>query len=252
LSEGSASRKTLQDEFDRVAAVYAERTKGRFDAMDVVSFSRVAPDESVAEVGAGTGNFLALFKDVSARRIAVDLTKGMLDEARRRDPSLELIQTDGARLPLRSGSVDLVASAQTLHHILKPLPVLMEMRRVAGADGRVLIVDQLATERYEEMAFMNELEALRDPSHASSRPPSALRMLVLSAGLEIVDERIHEERERLSEWMPAGEFPEARIERVREFVAKFGPETGMEFEPDGDDFIFTRRRLMLLAHRTVP
>jgi ubiquinone/menaquinone biosynthesis C-methylase UbiE len=173
----------------------------------------------------------------------------MLDEARRRDPSLELIQADGAQLPLRSGSVDLVASAQTLHHIWKPLPVLMEMRRVAGPDGRVLIVDQLATERYEEMAFMNELEALRDPSHASSRPPSALRMLVMSAGLEIVDERIHEERERLSEWMPVGEFPEERIERVREFVAKFGPETGMGFEPDGDDFTFTRRRLMLLARR---
>jgi ubiquinone/menaquinone biosynthesis C-methylase UbiE len=242
-------RRLLQDEFDRAAEGFAERTKGRFDEMDVVAFSRVRPDESVVEVGAGTGNFLALFKDVAARRVAVDITQGMLAEARRRDPSLELIQADGAALPLRSGSIDVVSSAQALHHVHKPLPVLMEMRRVAGKGGRVLVVDQIATERYEEMAFMTELETLRDPSHAASRPASAMRMLVMSAGLEIVDEREHVDHSRFSGWMWPGEFPEERIEKVREFVAKFGHETGMGFEPDGDDFTFKRRRLMVLAKR---
>jgi ubiquinone/menaquinone biosynthesis C-methylase UbiE len=245
----SDDRKLLQEEFDRAAAGFADRTKGRFDEMDVVAFSQVAPGESVAEIGAGTGNFLALFKDVAARRIAVDLTKGMLDEAGRHDPSLERVQADGAALPLRSGSIDLVTSAQTFHHIYQPQPVLMEMRRVAAPEGRVLVVDQIATERYEEMAFMTEVEALRDPSHAASRPASTLRMLVLSAGLEIVDERMHEDRSRFSEWMWPGEFPEERIAKVREFVTKFGHETGMEFEADGDDFTFKRRRLMLLATR---
>ena len=242
-------RKLLQEEFDRAAEAFAERTKGRFDEMGVVPFSRVEAGESVAEVGAGTGNFLALFEDVAARRVAVDITFGMLAEARRRHSSLELIQADGAALPLRSGSIDLVTSAQAFHHIYKPLPVLMEMRRVAGPEGRVLVVDQISTERYEEMAFMTEVEALRDPSHAASRPASAMRMLVMSAGLEIVDEREHVDHSRFSKWMWPGEFPEERIEKVRDFVARFGAETGMEFEPDGDDFTFKRRRLMLLAHR---
>ena len=243
-------RKLLQDEFARAAAGFAERTKGRFDEMDVVPFSRAAPGESVVEVGAGTGNFLALFAEVAGRRVAVDITRGMLEEARRRDPSLELIQADGAALPLRSGSIDLVSSAQAFHHIHKPLPVLMEMRRVAGPEGRVLVVDQIATESYEQMAFMTQVEALRDPSHAASRPASMMRMLIMSAGLEIIDERIHVDDSRFSKWMWPGEFPEERIEMVREFVTKFGPETGMEFEPDGDDFTFKRRRLMLLARRS--
>ncbi|MGH2755557.1 MAG: class I SAM-dependent methyltransferase [Actinomycetota bacterium] len=244
-------QRLLQDEFDRAAEGFAERTKGRFDAMDVVSFARTMSGESIVEVGAGTGNFLALFKDVAARRVAIDITHGMLAEARRRDPSLELIQADGSALPLRSGSIDLVTSAQAFHHIHEPLPVLKEMRRVAGPDGRVLIVDQIATERYEEMAFMTEVESLRDPSHAASRPASVMRMLVLSAGLEIVDERLHEDQSRFSKWMWPGEFPAERIAKVREFVSKFGDETGMGFEPDGDDFTFTRRRLMLLANRPV-
>ena len=239
----------LRAEFDRAAAGFAARTEGRFDDMDVAGFSGVQAHETVLEVGAGTGNFLALFEGHSARRIALDLTPGMLAEARRRHEGLELVQGDAAALPFRPGSVDLVASAQALHHIHEPVPVLMEMRRVAGQKGRVLIVDQHATERYEEAAFMNQLEAIRDPSHAMSRAPSAFRVMVQAAGLEIIDERLWTGKNRFSKWMWPGEFPEERIAATLEFIEKFGVETGMEWERDGDDWVFTRRRIMLLARR---
>jgi ubiquinone/menaquinone biosynthesis C-methylase UbiE len=238
----------VREEFDRAAAVFAQRTKGRFDAMGVPEFSRVQPHEIVLEVGAGTGNFLHLFEG-RATSLALDLTGGMLAEARRHHPYQLLVQGDAFRLPLRTGSVDLVTSAQALHHIWKPVPVLQEMRRVCAPGGRILIVDQLATESFEQIAFMNELETLRDPSHAMSRPRSAFRTIVMAAGLEILDERIHEDKSRFSKWMWEGEFPPERIQTVRAFVEKFGAETGMDFERDGDDWIFTRRRIMLLAHR---
>lgn len=239
---------TVRAEFDRAAAHFAERTKGRFDHMDPVSFSRVAPGETVVEVGAGTGNFLSLFAAVEGRRIAVDLTPAMLEQARKHE-GLDLVAGDGRRLPLRSGSVDLVASAQALHHVHDPVTVVKEMRRVARRGGRVLIVDQVATERYEEALMMTALELARDPSHAMSRPPSAHRMMVRAAGLEIVDEQLHESEQRLSTWMWPGEFPDERIAEVRELIGKIGPETGMGFERDGDDWVFVRRRMMLLAER---
>ena len=245
----AAGTSLIRDEFGRAARGFAERTKGRFDLMGVPEFSRVQPHETVLEVGAGTGNFLSLFGDRAARLIALDLTHGMLEQARARHPSQELIVADGLRMPLRNRSIDLVASAQALHHVFQPVPFLKEMRRVCAQGGRVLIVDQLATESYEQIAFMNEMETLRDPSHAVSRPRSAFRAIVMAAGLEIVDEKLFEDQSRFSKWMWPGEFPAERIEKVREFVAKFGRETGMDFEPDGDDWIFTRRRIMLLAQR---
>lgn len=64
--------------------------------MDVVGFSRVAQGATVAEVGAGTGNFLALFDDVAARQIAIDLTPAMLARAVAGHPRLEAILADGA------------------------------------------------------------------------------------------------------------------------------------------------------------
>lgn len=247
--EGPSRHEVVRTEFDRAAAGFAERTKGRFDGLGVVEFSRVQPDETVVEVGAGTGNFLALFEGHSARRIALDLTPGMLAEARRQHEGLELVQGDAAALPFRPGSVDLVASAQAFHHIHQPVPVLLQMRRLAGERGRVLIVDQHATERYEEAAFMNQLEAIRDPSHAMSRAPSAFRVMVQAAGLEIIDEQLWTGKSRFSKWMWPGEFPEERIAATLEFIEKFAAETGMEWERDGEDWIFTRRRIMLLARR---
>jgi ubiquinone/menaquinone biosynthesis C-methylase UbiE len=246
----TSNREVLNEEFERAAEKFAERTVGRFDNLDIVEFSRLAQGGSIAEIGAGTGNFLALFKERAGLSIAVDLTDGMLRQAAKRHPHERLIVGDGARLPLRSGSLDIVASAQMLHHVHEPMPILKEMRRVAGETGNVLIVDQVSTENYEEIQRLNDLEILRDPSHATSRPPSAFKVMVQAAGLEIVDEKVVASEQRLSSWMWPGEFPEDRIEAVRRFIERYGHETGKEFRPDGDDWVFTRKRIAILARRS--
>ncbi len=238
---------TIQKEFERAAAYFTQRTHGRFGALDVVSFSRVEPGARVLEVGVGTGSFLELFAGSGGTLVGVDLTLAMLQQGRHEKPDLQLVAGDGNRLPFPDGAFDLVTSAQTFHHIARPVPVLQEMARVTAPGGRVLVVDQVAPEHFEEMVAMTELETLRDPSHAASRSPSAMRLLLQAAGLEIVDERIVATRESLAKWMWPGEFPEDRIAAVRDFVSRRGPETGMHFEADGDDYTFVRRRMMLLA-----
>jgi SAM-dependent methyltransferase len=245
----SGHDRLIVHEFGRTAAVFAERTRGRFEDMDVVGFSRVQPTDTVVEVGAGTGNFLSLFAGAAASLVAVDLTPAMLAQASVDHRGLHLVVGDGRRLPLRSGTVDLVCSAQVLHHVTEPVAFVSEMRRVAAPAGRVLIVDQVATERFEEALAMNELEKLRDPSHAAARPPSAFRVMLAAVGLEIADERIVSSVERVSTWMWPKEFPASRIEAVREFIARRGAETGMNFERDADDWTFERRRIMLLAEK---
>ena len=215
--------------------------------MDVVGFSRARPGATVAEIGAGTGNFLSLFSTVVGRLVAVDLTPAMLLQARERHPAMKLVAGNGRALPLASGSIDLVASAQVLHHVPDPLAFIEEMRRVCAPGGNVLVVDQVAPERFEEAVAMTELETLRDPTHVSSRPPSAFRILIASAGLRVVDERIVASRDRFSAWMWPEEFPADRIDAVRRFIERNGAQTGMDWRNEGDDLSYERKRIMLLA-----
>lgn len=217
--------------------------------MDVVAFSRVETGATVMEVGAGTGNFLGLFDQVADRAVAVDVTEEMLRTARKRFPDMDLVLGDGARLPFRSRSVDLVSCAQMLHHVHEPLPLLKEMRRVSADEGSVLVVDQAAPESYEQTAFMNQLEAIRDPSHAASRSPSVLRVLLQSSGLEVIDEKLTTTTQTMSKWMAPGEFPEERFALVEDFIERFGPETGMAFRKEDGEWAFDRQRVMFLCRR---
>lgn len=242
-------RRILNEEFDRAAASFDRRTRGRFGDLHVEEFSRLRGGETVLEVGSGTGAFLALFEDLAGLLVGVDLTMGMLREARSHHDDMGLVLGDGRRMPVHPRSVDLTTSAQTFHHVPAPVDILKEMRRVTKDDGRVLVVDQIATERFEEAATMNELDVLRDPSHVACRPPSAFRVMMGAAGLEIVDERIVSTRQLFSTWMGPDEFPTERIEAVRRFVEQRGDQTGMDFEREGDDYSFERRRMMLLAER---
>lgn len=235
----------VQEEFERAASTFAERTKGRFDKMDAVGFSKVTSGASVMEVGGGTGNFLGLFAGLAGMLVAVDLTHGMLVEAARRNPGMIAVVGDGSRIPARDSSIDLVASAQMFHHVFDPVEIIREMGRVSR--GQILVVDQVSNENEAEAGAMTELELVRDPSHAVTRTPSQLRDLLVTSGLQVTDERIVESRDRFSKWMWAGEFPEERIDSVRRFIVERGSETGMDFQPIDDDFEFTRRRLMLLA-----
>ena len=238
-------RDVVQKEFERAASTFAERTKGRFDKMDAVGFSKVTSGASVMEVGGGTGNFLGLFAGLAGMLVAVDLTHGMLVEAARRNPGMIAVVGDGSRIPARDSSIDLVASAQMFHHVFDPVEIIREMGRVSR--GQILVVDQVSNENEAEAGAMTELELVRDPSHAVTRTPSQLRDLLVTSGLQVTDERIVESRDRFSKWMWAGEFPEERIDSVRRFIVERGSETGMDFQPIDDDFEFTRRRLMLLA-----
>ena len=237
----------VREEFERAAPVFARRTAGRFDHLDVAAFSRVRPGETVIEVGAGTGNFLSLFAPVASRLVACDLTPGMLRVARERNPRMLLVAADGRRLPFDDGSIELVTSAHAMHHIPEPVPVLREMRRVTRPEGRVLVVDIAAPEDPLEASRADEVMKIRDPSHASSPTLGALRDALTQAGLEIVEERVVDRRGKVSNWMWPGEFPEERIAEVRAYVEEHWREIGMDLQPEGDDFTYLDRRQMYLA-----
>lgn len=134
---------SVPDAYDRWARLY-----DTYDNPMVAAATRVlagfgAPGESVYEFGCGTGRNLAALLQLGASHAAgCDLSAGMLEHARRRDPPLRLFQQDmAAPAPLPDASVDFALFSLTLEHVELLTPPLREARRLLNPNGRVLILE---------------------------------------------------------------------------------------------------------------
>ena len=135
-------------QFDRIArryvqhaAVQTEAAKRLLERLDGLRFQ----PRAILEVGCADGRQCQALKQrfPGARVVGLDFSPGMLNRARSGrgwwKKRYELIQGDGARLPLADGCMDLVYANLSLSWIPEPERALAELRRVLRPDGLVLV-----------------------------------------------------------------------------------------------------------------
>lgn len=109
---------------------------------------RLRPPESgdrVLDVGCGTGSALARYRDAGYVPSGIDQSASMLAKARARlGADADLRVGDALELPYASGSFDLVTAAYLVHELPAGVrsQLLLEMARVAGNNGEILLIDQ--------------------------------------------------------------------------------------------------------------
>src|SRR5262245_36435694 len=99
----------------------------------LVPLAELAPGERALDVACGSGAVAARAATaLGPTRLVVglDLSPGMLAEARRLDPRGRWCQGDAAALPLRDGSFDAVFCQQGLPFVPDRVGALGEMHRV--------------------------------------------------------------------------------------------------------------------------
>lgn len=131
--------------YDRIAAHFAETRQHPWP--DVAAFVERAPSATTAlDVGCGNGRHAELLADRADRVLGVDLSRGVLGEARDRATdrgfTVDLVQGDAAALPLRDGCVDLAVYVAAVHHLpdrSTRVASLDELARVLAPGGRGLV-----------------------------------------------------------------------------------------------------------------
>jgi SAM-dependent methyltransferase len=102
----------------------------------------VKPGLRVVDAGCGEGVLSILMAERGASVTGVDLSKGNLEEARRRSRArgldVRFIVGDCENLPLADSSSDLVVSSHVIEHLPDPMRGLRELRRVSR--DRAIIV----------------------------------------------------------------------------------------------------------------
>lgn len=89
----------------------------------------------VLDAGAGSGVVGDLLRDRGAVVTAVDLEPDMVEHLARKGPA---VLADVRRLPFPAEQVDVCVAAFVLNHLADPVLGLVELARVAAADGWVL------------------------------------------------------------------------------------------------------------------
>ncbi len=125
------------DEFSR----WYEKERGRgyhalIDDLEVSVAEPLARGAKVLEVGCGTGLILERVARVAEKAVGIDLSPGMLEQARAR--GLDVHEGSATELPFEDASFDLVYSFKVLAHVPDIERALREMARVTKPGGTVL------------------------------------------------------------------------------------------------------------------
>lgn len=95
------------------------------------------------DIGCGNGAFLA-YLGKKAPRVSLhglDYSPQMVQRSRERLPSAVIVEGDAERMPLADAAFDGVSCHMSIHHYPHPEQALLEMHRILGKGGLVLIND---------------------------------------------------------------------------------------------------------------
>lgn len=137
----------MEIHYDEIAHAY---DKGRSYSEDKIKFwmgilskyGKLRPNSRVLDVGCGTGRYaIPLAGACSSRVIGIDISKRMLEEAKRKsaDSQCHWILADAEELPSPGDVFDLCLMSMVVHHIGDRDKALIEVHRVLSPEGICLI-----------------------------------------------------------------------------------------------------------------
>ncbi|MBL9032704.1 MAG: class I SAM-dependent methyltransferase [Phycisphaerae bacterium] len=154
---------------------------GEDDALDA-ALDRWCEARSAIEIGAGPYPCLAAAPRWR-RAVAVDpIARGYAEEGLIPASAGHVVYVEaaGERLPLPSGSADLVVVENALDHVTNPAAVLAEARRVLRSDGLLWLLVDLSTHT--------------DHMHPHAFDERSIRGLLASCGFESVRDRVSDHK----------------------------------------------------------
>ena len=130
-------------DYDLVAPAYDKRyERNRYDGVRAVlqRFIGEPGCAGAAEVGCGTGHWLAELRGRVRMAAGLDLSMEMLQRARTRAPFAGVVRGRAERLPWLPGSFDRLFCINAMHHFDDADAFMIEARRVVRAGGALLII----------------------------------------------------------------------------------------------------------------
>jgi len=143
-----------------IHAMFYDATFGRLVKRRIaqgISHMNIKQEDRVLDLGIGTGASLNFYPHDRGRIYGVDLSGGMLREARKKIRELgrtntHVFQADAMRLPFGDNTFDHVFISHVISVVSDPYRLVEEAQRVAKAGARIVIVNHFqSTNRFLAM-----------------------------------------------------------------------------------------------------
>jgi len=241
-------KRTSAEQFDQQAAHYnAQWNKWSEASLNwLLDHAQATNQDRVLDVATGTGFTALAFAARVKEVIGLDVSEGMLTQARAnaQKEGLSNVRFEkGAAesLPFPDASFDKVTCRVAPHHFLSVERFCSEAYRVLKPGGKLLIADTGVPDGLPEVdLWQNRVEALRDTSHVRNHSLSGWRSLVKEAGFRVEESAELEEEAQMSleDWMKKSGCAGEAAAQVRKMFAEAPAEARRIFfvqpKPDGD------------------
>jgi len=252
------SRDLVRQQFGAHAASYitsAVHAQGESLAR-LTDLTQPRRDWIVLDVSTGAGHTALAFAPLVARVVATDLTPQMLNAARRlsterKIANVEFTPADAHSLPFDDGAFDLITNRIALHHYPDARGAVREMARVCKRGGIVALVDNVVPSEEQTSAYINQFEALRDPSHCWAHPVSRLEVFFADASLTVEHRECLKKEMEFAPWakrMGASQGTIARL-RTRLLEAPDGVRKALTPRFDGERLFFTLTEAVIVGRK---
>jgi ubiquinone/menaquinone biosynthesis C-methylase UbiE len=195
-SATQAKLQQVQSRFGAVAAAYVTsnvHANGQ-DLNWIVDVAALTGTERVLDVATGGGHVAFTLAPHSSEVVALDLTHEMLQVAQQEAVKRQLLNIsflagDAQKLPCEDASFDVIVCRQAAHHFPQVRQAVQEWQRVLKPGGKLVLDDSVGPEEPAIDTFLQEIEALRDPSHMRSLRVSEWNILLQENGFTVRSER---------------------------------------------------------------
>jgi len=183
-------KKLVQQQFSQNAESYAtSATHGRGASLGrVVELTRPQFADRALDVATAAGHTAMALAPHVRSVVGLDLTLAMFVPAARLAgerglTNIAWLAGDVERMPVASGSFEIVVCRISLHHWPDAARGIQEMTRAARSGGRIVLVDNVVPDDARLAEFVNHYERVRDPSHHGCYSLKELQAMFVAAGL---------------------------------------------------------------------
>ncbi len=230
----------VRDSFRKVAANYSRSTfhASAVRLQEVVDLLRPKKGDLALDVATGTGNTAFALAPHVRRVVGLDVTREMLNEARRvaserSIANVDWVIGDAEHLPFQDGTFDVYVVRAAPHHFLHVDAFLAEAFRVLKPDRDAAFVDCAPPMPARDV--LHEVELRRDPSHILSLTVEEWVEKLERAGFEVESAQGRELDWNYEDWMGNMAIGRALSEQLAAIIESAEGQAREQLHPERRD-----------------